>query len=82
MKNLKWIAFESIDYKLREIYIPILGKVFISTTRLSKALLRNDSSYVSDEAEIIDEKIYFFVEDHEIELPNKELQNLVRLQTI
>ncbi len=79
--SLKSIVFESLEYKLREIYIPRLGNVIISTTRLSNALLQNGSGYVSDEAQIIDEKIYFFVEDREIELTNKELQNLVRFQT-
>jgi hypothetical protein len=81
MINLKSIVFDSLEYKLREIHIPRIGNVNISTTRLSAALLQNGSGYVSDEAQVIDEKIYFFVEDREIELTNKELQNLVRFQT-
>lgn len=76
------LKFKNKEYRLREIELPELGKVLISTTGLNNALMNNGSSYVSEEAKSIDEEIYFFVEDKEIELQSAQLISLITLQTI
>ena len=76
------LKFQNIEYKIREIELPGLGNVLISTTSLNNALLNNGSYYISKEAQSLDEEIYFFVGDNEIELQDTELINLIKLQTI
>ena len=75
------IKFLNKEFKVREIKLPKIGYVFISTTNLSDALLNNGSEYVSKEAQNIDERLYFFVEENEIELDESDLINLISLET-
>ena len=42
----------------------------------------NSSDYVSKRAQFIDESIYFFVEDNEIELSGEDLVKLVSSQAV
>lgn len=67
------ITFLNKQFRVREIKLPDLGYVLVSTTNLNDVLMINGSEYVSDEAQKIDEQIYFFVEENEIELNEKEL---------
>lgn len=76
------INFQNKEFKVREIELPDLGNVFISTANLNDALMNNGSDYISKEAQNIDEQIYFFVEENEIELTEKDLVKLVILETI
>lgn len=76
------VKFQNIKYKLREIGLPEVGNVFISTTNLNNALMNNGSNYVSDEAKKIDEEIYFFVEENEIELNEVHLIELICSQVV
>ncbi|UYF71867.1 MULTISPECIES: hypothetical protein [Acinetobacter] len=76
------ITFRNVGYQTRLIELPILGNVLISTTALNEALMTGDGGYVSIEASQIDEKIYYFVEDVEIKLPDSELSNLILKQII
>ena len=71
------IEFQNNQYKVREIELPELGNVLISTTSLNQLLLNDDGSYVSNEAIFVDESIYFFVDENEIELSDDELINLL-----
>lgn len=71
------IEFQNNQYKVREIELPEIGNVLISTTSLNNFLLNNDDNYVSDEAISVDENIYFFVDENEIELSDYELFNLL-----
>lgn len=75
------IKFQNIEYKVREIELPKIGNVFISTSTLNDALLNNGSDYVSEEAQSIDEDIFYYVEENEIELNEADLIKLVSLQT-
>ncbi|HET8828578.1 MAG TPA: hypothetical protein VFM79_04520, partial [Pelobium sp.] len=70
------------QFRVREIKLPDLGYVLVSTTNLNDVLMINGSEYVSDEAQKIDEQIYFFVEENEIELNEKELTKIVGLEAI
>jgi hypothetical protein len=76
------LKFQNTEYKIRKIETLELGNVLISTINLNTALLNNGSAYVSKEAQRIDEEIYFFVEDNEMDLQDTELINLIKLHTI
>ncbi len=76
------IKFQNKEYRIREIELPGLGIVLISTTNLSDALMNNRSDYVSDVAQNIDEEIYFFVEENEIEMDEVDLANLICQQAV
>ena len=76
------ITFRNVGYQTRLIELPILGNVLISTTALNEALMTGDGGYVSIEASQIDEKMYYFVEDVEIQLPDSALSNLLLKQII
>lgn len=71
------INFQNRKFKIREIELPEIGNVLISTTSLNEVLLNKDQNYVSNEANFIDESIYFFVDNNEIELSDAELLNLI-----
>ncbi|TAH26169.1 MAG: hypothetical protein EAZ07_05640 [Cytophagales bacterium] len=76
------IKFQNKEYKTREIELPEFGNVLISTTSLNDALLNNGSNYVSDEAKNIDDEIYFFVEENEIEMNEVDLVKLISQQVV
>lgn len=71
------IKFQNKEFKAREIVFPDMGMVLVSTNSLNDLLLDNNGSYVSDEAILIDESIFYFVEESEIELNSNELTNLI-----
>ncbi|MCM0665126.1 hypothetical protein [Flavobacterium tyrosinilyticum] len=71
------ICFQNRKFKIREIKLPEIGSVLISTTSLNELLLNKNQNYVSNEANKIDESIYFFVDDNEIELSDIELLDLI-----
>ncbi len=78
---METIEFQNREFKVREISLPEFGDVLISTDSLNQLLLK-DGSYVSDEAIKIDEQIFYFVNENEIELSEKRLKKLVSKQLI
>lgn len=74
------IEFQNNQYKVREVELPEIGNVLISTTSLNNLLLNDVGSYVSEKAISIDESIYFFVDENEIELSDNELINLLTIE--
>lgn len=74
------IKFKNNEFKVREIELPQIGNVLISTTSLNKLLLNDNGSYVSDEAVFVDENIYYFVNESEIELSYDDLINLLTIE--
>ena len=74
------IKFQNVEYKIREIDVPQIGAVLISTHILNNLLTDEFGAYVSKEARFIDEQIFYFVDDSEIELNEKLLTNLLPLQ--
>jgi hypothetical protein len=67
-------------FRTRTIELPNIGEVIIGTTHLSDALFGNNSdndSFVSSEAEEIDNTIFFYVEKDQLELPDNELIAIV-----
>lgn len=75
------VEFENKEYVVKEIKLPRIGNVYISTTSLNDALMYNGNDYVSVEAQKIDEMIYFFVEENEIEMNEEDLIKLVIRET-
>ena len=71
------INFQNKEFKVREVELPEIGNVFISTNSLNELLLNNDGGYVSDEAITADENIFYFIDDSEMELTDDELINLI-----
>lgn len=49
----------------------------VSVESLENELLSDGESYVSDEARCIDECIFFYVNDSEIEMPEEDLANII-----
>lgn len=74
------ITFQNIDYKSKTIFLSDFGNVLISTNSLNEKLLNNFGSYTSEEAFWIDEQIFFFVEDIDIDLPISKLTKLILKQ--
>jgi hypothetical protein len=71
------INFQNKEFKVREVELPEIGNVLISTNSLNELLLNNDGGYVSDEAITADENIFYFIDDSEMELTDDELINLI-----
>ena len=78
--NMDSISFNNIEFSIREIEHPDLGMVFISVNSLNAILFNEDGSYFPNEAESIDDMIYYFVDDSEIKLLEKDLINLLVLE--
>lgn len=76
-KPYNQITLQNQQYAIREIELPKFGKVLISTVALNDSLMNDTGGYVSDEARAIDEKIFHFVEQEELELPDDDLIRLL-----
>ncbi len=74
------ITFQNQNFKGREIEISEFGNVLISTNSLNKLLMNEDGSYSSNEAQVVDEQIFYFVEDHEIDLDEEVLIKAIALE--
>lgn len=71
------ITFQNQKFKTRELDLHDWGLVTISTTPLSDLLFNDETGYPSKEAQLIDETIFFFVAENEIDLSDKELAKVV-----
>ncbi|MBY8963983.1 hypothetical protein KJK34_14585 [Flavobacterium sp. D11R37] len=56
------------------------GEVLISVEELNDILLDDEGGYVSKEAEFVDQQIFYFVSNIEIDLPIPELTELINTQ--
>lgn len=74
------ILFEDAWHETRQIFLPKFGHVMIAKVALRDLLLDDDCEYVTDEAEAIDEQIFYFVENNEFAMNNKLLAQLMLLQ--
>lgn len=71
------IEYKNNKYKVREIELPEVGNVLISTIYLNQSLLNLNNDYASEEAISIDESIYYFVDEKEIEFSDEELRKIL-----
>lgn len=74
------ITFQNQNFRVREIQISEFGNVLISTNSLNELLLNEDGSYSSKEAQEIDEQIFYFVEDYEIDFDEEGLIKTIALE--
>jgi hypothetical protein len=70
------IRFQGNDYPVTVVDMPF-GKRMISTESLNDVLMCDDGSYVSDEARMIDECIFYFVANNHIRMSKTELTNKI-----
>ena len=69
---LETIPFQGNIYKTRIVNVKGFGEERIATEKLQDVLL-SEGKYVSENARIIDEAIFFYVEDKYINLDDKAL---------
>ncbi len=73
-----YITYKNVNYQIKAIKIKAFGDILISTTDLSDNLMdQNGSAYQSEEARVIDEQIFFFVEPHQINFTYKKLKKIL-----
>lgn len=77
MNNYEKLEFNSSTFPARKLNLPNFGLVLISTTSLSHQLINSDGGYTSDSAQFIDDKIFYFVDNHQIDLSNGKLKKLI-----
>ena len=71
------ITFQNQLYPVREIFLPKFGDVLITTQSLNEKLFNVDYQYVSNEAEHIDNQIFYYVENDKINLPHLKLSSIL-----
>lgn len=71
------IKVQNREFKTRELDLPEFGNVLISTESLNKLLVDEKGNYFSDEMIHIDEKIFFFVDENEIDFEENELIEII-----
>lgn len=77
---LSFVRYKSIDYPIRSVYFWDMN-VRIATESFCKALLDEETGLPTcHEAEVIDNTIFYFVQDSEIYLPEHELLQLLENQ--
>jgi len=72
-----YISLNGYYYRIRTIKLKNKETVTISTTDLNASLFDDNWQYISDDARHIDELIFYFVNEDEIELPEKFLSEIV-----
>lgn len=73
---MEMIKFEGKEYPTLLLNFPF-GERQISTEKLNDSLMNVDGSYVSENARIIDEEIFYFIADENISLKNDKLVELI-----
>jgi len=73
---MEMIKFEGIEYPVLQLNFPF-GERIISTEKLNGNLMNIDGSYVSESARMIDEEIFYFVDEENLNLTNKDLIQLI-----
>lgn len=76
------IVFNKVNYKTRSIETSGFGNVKLSVRSLNDVLIDEKGEYVSENARLIDEEIFYFVEDDQIGLPSERLQELLKSEII
>jgi hypothetical protein len=71
------IEFNDKKYPTRLLNIPGFGAMLVSVESLEKSLHNAEGFYVSDEARLVDEKIFFYVPDDIIDDDDESLTEFV-----
>ncbi|WP_207759824.1 hypothetical protein [Flavobacterium cyanobacteriorum] len=59
--------------------MPEVGEVLVSVVSLNELLMTEEGDYVNEKAQLIDEQIFYFVNDDEIDLPVKSLMSILSI---
>jgi len=71
------IKFNGKEYPTKLLNVPDFGERLVSVESLEKSLMDAEGFYVSDEAQVVDEKIFFYVPDDVIDLDEKGLVDFI-----
>lgn len=71
------IEFNGKEYPTRQLNIPNFGEKLVSVESLQKSLHDTKGFYISDEAEVIDEKILIYIPDDIINDDEKSLVEFI-----
>lgn len=71
------IKFNGKEYPTRQLNIPNFGEKLVSVESLEKSLYDAEGFYVSDEANEVDEKIFFYVPDDVIDDDDESLAEFI-----
>ena len=75
--NKRTIQYRGADYPAREVRVGGWGHVIVSVMSLHDKLVDANGCPVSYDAEYVDDGIFFFVEDCQIDLPDEEIEKIV-----
>ncbi|RYM31333.1 hypothetical protein ERX46_16760 [Brumimicrobium glaciale] len=70
------IKFGKNKFPVVKVHLPF-GESFVSILRLNRALMNMEGNYVSEEARLIDEKIFYFVEENQLKMSETKLVDLI-----
>ena len=71
------IEFDGKEYPTKLLNIPNFGEKLISVESLEESLHDAEGFYVSDEARVVDEKIFFYVPDDVIDDDDESLTEFI-----
>ena len=70
--EIEFIKFRNEKHPIRTVSFPFGDRV-VSTTRLNDALMNKNMGYVSENACMIDEDIFYFVDENDLYLSEAKL---------
>ncbi|MBD1435173.1 hypothetical protein H8B06_20305 [Sphingobacterium sp. DN00404] len=70
---MRALKFDQTTYLIRTITIPVFGEVDVASDLLNTKLLDENGEYISEEAGLIDEQIFFYVDDAVLHNPDEYL---------
>jgi len=76
--DVSFINYEGVQYPIREIYF-LNSHVTLGVQSLAEAM--GDPDEYNEHAEILDNQIYYYVEDSKINIPNIEMVDLLTVET-
>lgn len=71
------IKFNGKKYSTKQLNIPDFGERLVSVESLEESLFDTEGFYVSDEAQVVDEKIFFYVPDNIINEDDKAIVEFI-----
>lgn len=74
------IMFDDKLHETKWMKLPEFGNVLIAKITLRDILLDDNCEYTSEEAAVIDESIFFYVQDGDFNISNKSLYKLMMSQ--
>ena len=73
---METVKFNEKEYPTLLLHFPF-GERKISVSKLNDNLMNEDGSYVSENARLVDEDIFYFVDEEDLKLNKDELVQLI-----